>query len=534
VRGTRLATVAVVLGTSAVWAIPSSASAGRPAGVDDIVSVSAKARATTLATPRLHTKTAHSLLVAFVVASGSATGERVRRISGGGLRWSPVVRGDDGTGATEVWQARAQNWWSGRIVATLASAAYPASVTVIAYGGSASYVAARAASRGRGSTPRIRLRTTAGSLVWTVGRSEGQRTPALVSSAPPSRRVVLRTFERRRRTGAWIEVSAVRSSHVESAVGASRSRSWSMVAVDVVVPGLKQLIEAGLLTAYGAAEHGGPPTGVALPRYCPPNPSFEIGVHDDPVFLGRQPAMSPTRGFELATTVFHARLLRLNMVWGEVKRSGWAPYDRAVQMARERCWAILMTIMPTPRYAESYLNSELSGLHLNLGLVASFSTEIATRYRGQVERFAIDNEPDGSSYLPPSGSLAEHMATYDSMYMAGYRAVKAADPSAAVIAGELGGMHVSEWLANVAALPSSGVGIHPYNLTRNIAEFVKYIAPVQLLATEDGVQAWDPNQLEKDLEREEVARRAGAGAFIFYQLSRADTAEGSHWNSGIE
>jgi hypothetical protein len=529
VRAFRLAAVAVVLGLAS-WVVPSAASARLPPGVDALVSVSTHTRATTLVSPRL--RTPHGLLLAFVVARADAPGERVRRISAAGLRWSPVVRGDGPTGATEVWQARARKWWSGRIVAKLAAAAYPATITVMAYGGSSPYVARHAARQGHASTPRIRLRPVAGTLVWTVGLSAGQATPAIVRSSP-SRRVLLRTFEPRHRTGEWIELATARSSNVATAAGASRARSWSLVAVDVVVPSLKRLIEEGQLTAYGAVGSTTKRLGVSLPPYCPPNPAFEVGVEDDPVFLGVQPAMSPARGFELATTVFHARLLRLNVIWGQVKRYGWAPYDRAVQMARERCWAVQMTIMPTPLYDEGYLNSELSARHFSIGLFASFAAEIGTRYRGQVTRFAIDNEPDGASYIPPGGNLSTHLAFYDSLYRASYTAVRSVDPGVQILAGELSGLNISEWVANVAALPSDGVGIHPYGLTSDIGEFVRSIAPVPLLVTEYGVAASHPNQIQQDLESEAAARREGAQAFIFYQLSRADTNQGS-WNTGIE
>jgi hypothetical protein len=342
----------------------------------------------------------------------------------------------------------------------------------------------------------------------------------------------LGTFEPRHRTGEWIELALARSSRVATAAGASRARSWSLVAVDVVVPSLKRLIEEGQLTAYGVVRSA-TKRGVSLPSYCPPYPAFEVGVEDDPVFLGLQPAMSPARGFELATTVFHARLLRLNVIWGQVKLYGWARYDRAVQMARERCWAVQMTIMPTPMYDEGYLNSELSARHFNIGLFASFAREIATRYAGQVMRFAINNEPDGASYIPPGGNLATHMAFYDNLYMASYTAVRSADPGVQVLAGELSGLHISEWLDNVAALPSDGVGIHPYGMTSDIGKLVRSIAPVPLLVTEYGVAASHPNQVLQDLEREEAARREGAQAFIFYQLSRADSGGGG-WNTGIE
>jgi hypothetical protein len=517
---TRLAAVVAASAALASTASATAAPAQLP-GVDTLVSASVKGRTATLVSPRVRTKISHALVLAFVVAGGGATNEGVSKLSGDGLRWSRVARSDGSRGAVEIWRARATHRLSGRIVARLASAAYPASIVIVVYRGSAPYVSKHATSKGRGSTPTIKLKPTAGSLVWTVGLSQGQRTPVLVSSTA-SRRVVLRRFDKRHGIGAWIEMTPVRSAAVASAAGAKPSRTWNMATVDIVVPGLKRLIEEGAGAAGGLAAN------------CPPGPTFEVGVEDDPVFLGLQPAMTPARGFELATNTFHSRLLRLNVIWGQVKQLGWAPYDRAVQMARERCWRIHMTIMWTPTFAESYWNSELSGRHLNAGLLASFTAEVVHRYAREVGRFAIGDEPDVSAFLAHSESLATDMANYDRMYMAGYNAIEATDPGAEVIAGEITGNNIFPWLHNVAGLPSSGVGIHPYRLTNKTSEFVNFIRPVPLLVTEDGIPASDAHQLARDYEREELARNGGARSFIFYQLSRADSNERSFWDTGIE
>jgi hypothetical protein len=516
--------LAAVLAVSAALASTASANAApaRLPGVETLVSASVKGRTATLVSPRVRTRSSHALVLAFVVARGGATDEGVSKLSGDRLRWSRVARSDGPTGAVEVWRARARHRLSGRIVARLASAAYPASIVVVAYRGSSPYVSKHASAKGRGSTPRIKLRPTAGSLVWTVGLSEGQHTPVLVSSTA-RRRVVLRRFDQRHGTGAWIEMTPARSAAVASAAGAEPSRTWNLASVDVVVPGLKRMIEEGLTSS-----------GATLPGYCPPSPAFEVGVQDDPVFLGLQPAMTPTRGFELATDTFHSRLLRLNVIWGQVKQLGWAPYDRAVKMARERCWRIHMTIMWTPTFAESYWNSELSGKHLNAGLLASFTTEVVRRYASEVGRFAIGDEPDVSAFLAHSENLATDMANYDRMYLAGYHAIEATDPAAEVIAGEITGINIFPWLHNVAALPSSGVGIHPYRLTNKTSEFVAVVRPVPLLVTEDAIPASDPHQLARDYEREQLAREGGARSFIFYQLARADSNERFWWNTGIE
>jgi hypothetical protein len=494
-----------------------------------MAAASAKGRTTQLVTPRLYTKNTNTLLLAFVVvAGGSGSRERVTHISGNGLRWSLIARSDGATGATEVWRARATRWLKGRIVADLAAAAYPASIKVVAYGGASTYVAAHAARAGRGSTPRVSLRPVAGSLLLAAGVDEGQRsTRSMTGSA--TRRILFRAFDRRRRAGSWLDLTAARTAHVAVSSGPGWAHSWHMAAVDVVVPGLKRLIEEGLLTAFGPKR--GSASAAALAPGCAPLPAFEVGVDDDPVFLGLQPTMSPARGYALAERVFHARLLRLNVMWGEVKRLGWGPYDRAVQTAREHCWAVHLTITWTPPFEESWLNSELSTEHLNLGLLASFAREVASRYAGRVARFAIGNEPNGSKFMGHSGGEAPTMSKYDNAYLTAYNAIRSADPGAAVIAGELAGRNIYDWLANVATLPSSGVGIHPYQLAESFANFVQYIKPVPLLISEDGVQAGEPNQLAKDLELLESARRAGVSEFIFYQLARADA---NGWNTGIE
>lgn len=536
-RSLRLTAIAVILGALATWALPSAANAKLPPGVDALVSVSAHTRTMTLVSPQLHTRAPHSLLLVFVVARSDQSGEHVRSITAAGLHWSPVARGDGSIGATEVWQARARNWWSGRIVARLAAAAYPASVTVVAYAGSSPHVAAHADAEGRASTPKTRFRAIAGSLVWTLGLSTAQRPPSVARRVSEGRRVLLQTFQPRQKTAEWLELAAAQSANFATPQSASPARAWRLVTVDVVVPSLEQLIKEGKLTANGfiasaSTRHGSLPTGA--PPGCPPYPEFEVGVEDDPVFLGLQPAMSPVRGFELAASVFHARLLRLNVIWGQVKLYGWAPYDQAIRMARERCWSVQLTIMPTARYEEGFLNDELSARHFSIALFTSFAKEIATRYAGQVTRFAIDNEPDGASFIPPGGELETNIAFYDSLYLASAAAVRSADPGAQVLAGELSGRNISEWLPNVAQLPSNGVGIHPYgNLSGDISKFVREIAPVPLLVTEYGVAASQPDQIGEDLEGEEVAKRQGARAIIFYQLSRADTGE-RPWNTGIE
>src|SRR5579871_1559913 len=268
----------LLLTAAAAGSVATSASAQLPPGVDAMAGAAAKSRTSTIAAPRLYTKDSRTLLLAFVVAGGTAAGERVERITGDGLHWSPVARSDGRTGAVEIWRARAKHWLKGRIVARLAAAAYPASIRLVAYGGASTFLSAHAASQGRASTPGIRLRPVSGSLVLAAGLGEGQRVASLLSS-DSSRRVLSRSFDARAKTGIWLQLTAARTAHLARAAGAGWSRNWHMAAVDVVVPSLKRLIEEGLLTAFGAKRR--PVSATNLPPGCPALPAFEVGVQDD-------------------------------------------------------------------------------------------------------------------------------------------------------------------------------------------------------------------------------------------------------------
>jgi hypothetical protein len=526
VKRIRLATIICVTLALLSAGAQALAAAGPPsAPIDAVLSAGAKRRTFTLTSPKLHTYSAHALVLALVTASGSTMGERVTRVFGDGLHWSPVVRSDGARGAAEVWEAHATGRIEGPILAHVRYAAYPASITVVAFAGPSPYVQAHASSHGLASTPAVQLEPTTGSLLWAVGRSEGESEPITPSSGP---HLVYQSLDRRTHAGGWVQVTTPTSSKIAGVADKARPRRWGLAAVAVAVPGSAQAaLRAKLAKAAAAAAVASTRPG------CAPNSGFEVGVEDDPVFLGQQPAMSATQGFELASSVFGAHLLRLNLMWGEVRKYGWAPYDLAVQMARERCWTVQMTIMPTPTYAEGSLPSELSAKNLNLGLMASFVREIAARYVGEVQRFSIGNEPNEGKFLAPTVTLAEKLSIYDQMYMVGYRAVKAVDPSAQVIAGELSGNNIIEWLENVDKLPSEGIAIHPYGLPNQVSQFASIIYPIPLLVSEDGVQASDPNQIADDLKREEIAREGGAMEIVFYQLSRADATEGG-WDTGIE
>jgi hypothetical protein len=78
-------------------------------------------------------------------------------------------------------------------------------------------------------------------------------------------------------------------------------------------------------------------------------------------------------------------------------------------------------------------------------MFGEFVAAAAARYRGQVSRYAIWNEPNWPSWLRPSRSAA---SIYRRLYLAAYAAIERTDPAARVLIGELAPMGPPE-----AAIP---------------------------------------------------------------------------------
>src|SRR5207237_84348 len=64
---------------------------------------------------------------------------------------------------------------------------------------------------------------------------------------------------------------------------------------------------------------------------------------------------------------------------------------------------------------------------------AQFVRDVATHFKGRVDRYSIWNEPNWKSWLAPHAS-APYL--YRRLYLTGYRAIKSADRKAKVLIGE--------------------------------------------------------------------------------------------------
>lgn len=111
------------------------------------------------------------LLLAFIASDGPANDtQQIKKVTGGNLNWTLVVRSNDKWGTAEIWQAKASGIFSAAVTAVPTRTGYHGSITVAAFRGAAPNTGGSAAATGTGARPNVALTTAKpGSLVWAVG-----------------------------------------------------------------------------------------------------------------------------------------------------------------------------------------------------------------------------------------------------------------------------------------------------------------------------------------------------------------------------
>jgi RHS repeat-associated protein len=224
-----------------------------PPTVDAVLSAKAKNQGK-LISPKLRTHSFHDLVLAFVSASGpSSSIQRVTRVSGDGLHWTLLALSDGASGAAEVWQAHASRRLSGPVTVRLRDGGYPAEMTIAAFAGPAGAspsLVAHATSQGHASAPSSRLTPAAGTLLWAVGHSTGQKRAVTPEAG---QRLVSQFFDRATHSGGWIQQSAAPATTAGIA-DTTPSGHWGLVAVSIGVPSAQA---ARTSRASGAGEAAG-------------------------------------------------------------------------------------------------------------------------------------------------------------------------------------------------------------------------------------------------------------------------------------
>jgi RHS repeat-associated protein len=200
-----------------------------PPTVDALVSVKSKGQGK-LASPKLRTHRSHDLVLAFISASGPASGvQRITHVSGDGLHWSLVTRSDGASGAVEIWQAHALGRLSGAVTVRLRVSGYPADATIAAFAGSSPHLVAHATSQGHSSVPSNRLIPAAGTLLWAVGHSTGQKRAMRPHAG---QRLVSQFFDHATHSGGWVQQTNAPSTAAGIA-DTTPSGYWGLVAVSI-------------------------------------------------------------------------------------------------------------------------------------------------------------------------------------------------------------------------------------------------------------------------------------------------------------
>src|SRR3954447_12151315 len=170
---------------------------------------------------------------------------------------------------------------------------------------------------------------------------------------------------------------------------------------------------------------------------------MEVAVQDDNVlFAGFY--STPQMALGLAQKL-HTSRVRVNVVWSYVVgkdakkrkapkhiRYNWSGYDLLVANARPFGIKVQMVLTgPAPAWATG--NHKRGVYKPKASKFKAFASAAAKHFKGKVDRYSIWNEPNYRGWLKP---LSAGPGVYRALYVAGYNAIKKADPSAQVLIGE--------------------------------------------------------------------------------------------------
>jgi hypothetical protein len=176
---------------------------------------------------------------------------------------------------------------------------------------------------------------------------------------------------------------------------------------------------------------------------------MELAIQDDAVFVnGAYKRVSGDKAFAYTRALGITRQ-RVNIQWAYVMPEvqfnartkpaavnyNFAGFDALIDQAAANGVRIHLSLTgPAPRWANAKRFVPKRGWYKpNATEFGKFATLAAEHFKGRVDRYSIWNEPNWKTWLGP---LASGPALYRQLYVAGYKAIKAADPAAKVLIGE--------------------------------------------------------------------------------------------------
>jgi hypothetical protein len=192
-------------------------------------------------------------------------------------------------------------------------------------------------------------------------------------------------------------------------------------------------LTVALMTAFAAPAHAAR--------------GMEVAVQDDHTlvwdgYIGRQ------AGLDRAAQM-HVTWIRANVQWGftlhrQARKAtrpsnlvyDFSAYDALVDAAAAQGMHVQLSLTgPPPRWAAAGRAAGWVGSYKpSPREFGRFAAAISAHFRGRVTRYSVWNEPNWRNTLSPQQTAAKQ---YRALYLAAYSAIKATDPQAQVLFGEL-------------------------------------------------------------------------------------------------
>jgi Cellulase (glycosyl hydrolase family 5) len=279
--------------------------------------------------------------------------------------------------------------------------------------------------------------------------------------------------------------------------------------------------------------------GDSPPGSEPQVPGPEVSIMDDQLLIGasREEVESSMRSFEF----LGADRVRVSAFWRDLApaprslrrpasvRYDWRSLDRVVRAAAAHGLRVMITIAtPAPLWATEQPSRRNPLWRPRPREFGAFAAAVASRYAEQVDQYGVLNEPNQGGWLQPQSERGRLVSphVYRQLVYAAYPAIRRADPSAAVLVGELAPsgrddrgatrpIRPLEFLRELACVderlsprddgpcrgfrpvPLDALGHHPYQL----------LAPDAVSADPDDAGMGDTRRLLATLDRLVAARR---------------------------
>lgn len=204
-------------------------------------------------------------------------------------------------------------------------------------------------------------------------------------------------------------------------------------------PGLRRLGAAAavcaMLVAGCSATSDAPPSAVdpGTSRAAPPidQRPTTVGMADSDLLGLPKDQVVKAVGLMKQLGVTTVRLL---IPWAAIQRTpdsyDWTMVDKTVDAVVAQRMSILATLNSPPQWAVVPGQPAIAGRPASPAAFGSFAGKVAEHFRGKVSAYEIWNEPNGAAFFAP----VPDPAGYTDLLKAAYPSIKAADPSAVVVA----------------------------------------------------------------------------------------------------